>query len=377
MRNDLKDIKEALLQRIEDLCRQLLPRGRLEGGLWVTHNPLYHEKGKTPTFKVRVRGGDPGAWRDWRSGDKGDVIGLVAHCLQTDIRGALAWSRGFLGWETMSLDERRLLRSRMVERSRQKEREDEKRRNFKLIKAHQLWMQGTESKLLPSVKFDEFHSAEGHAINYFQLRNCPLQRIPNLAAGTFRFSLQTEWWKGAKWRSENGRRFKEQDGPTYPAIHSAMRNHIGILTACHVTFLDPIKPRKAPVDPAKLMFGFAKGSVIELAFGPEPKPFWEAHEPHPVILTEGIETGLSIAMAVPEARIWACGSLSGIGSAPVDLRCVGTILFARDNNTGNSQAQKQFEQAMISLEESGKPVRVMASHVGDDFNDLANGEDDD
>jgi len=41
---------------------------------------------------------------------------------------------------------------------------------------------------------------------------------------------------------------------------------------------------------------------------------------------------------------------------------------------GNVQAQKQLDAALLELEAAGKPLTVMASHVGDDFNDLANDE---
>jgi hypothetical protein len=72
--------------------------------------------------------------------------------------------------------------------------------------------------------------------------------------------------------------------------------------------------------------------------------------------------------------VWAGGSLAGVGGAPVDLDCVEWVLFARDNNDGNAQAQKQFSAALERLEASGKRVHVEASHVGDDFNDLAQGD---
>ena len=72
--------------------------------------------------------------------------------------------------------------------------------------------------------------------------------------------------------------------------------------------------------------------------------------------------------------MWAGGSLAGVMHAPAGLACVDWVLFARDNNAGNPQAQKQFEQALAGLESHGKRVVVKASHVGDDFNDLARGE---
>ncbi len=150
-----------------------------------------------------------------------------------------------------------------------------------------------------------------------------------------------------------------------------MRSATGIVTCCHVTFLDPVLPAKAPVSPAKLMFGEAMGAVIEISCGPGGRPFWgPTEEALPVVLCEGIETGLSLAQAIDDARIWACGSLAGMGHAPVHLSCVSTITVARDNNAGNAQAEAHLNSGLDRLADSGKPLVIMRSHVGDDFNDL-------
>jgi hypothetical protein len=116
--------------------------------------------------------------------------------------------------------------------------------------------------------------------------------------------------------------------------------------------------------------------VIEISMGPNNVPYWrdDGASPQCVLLAEGIETALAFAVAGVPARVWACGSLAGIGNAPIGLPCISWVLFARDNNSGNAQAQKQFAAALERLEASGKTIVVEASHVGDDFNDLAQGE---
>ncbi len=163
-------------------------------------------------------------------------------------------------------------------------------------------------------------------------------------------------------------------GPKFPAVHSAFRGPAGTVTACHVTFLDPLKPAKAPVEPPKLMRGEASGAVIEIAHGRTGRAFWQTGIASDLILCEGIETGLSLAIAIPEARVWAGGSITNMGNAPVSLACIGRIFLARDNNEGNATAQQQLERVIDQLDRAGKPLVVMASHVGDDFNDLIKGE---
>lgn len=377
-RNDLPEIKVALQARTADLCRTLLPDGRLEGGQWVCHNPQYAESArKDRTFKIRVSGGVAGAWIDWRTGDKGDVIGLIAFCNRSSMGDALKWARDWLGISRMDGPTRaRLARDAATMRERASE-DDARIRAGKIAAAQSLFNSARPGNLLPAPDTEgPWSGPEAHALNYFSARGCPLQEIGDLAYQTFRFSADTEWWKGAKWEEQNGRMVKIMDGPRFPAIHSAMRNRAGALTACHVTWLDPVKPMKAGVAKPKLMRGIAQGAVIEIATGPEAAPFWLARDPHPLVIGEGIETAASIAGAIDgQARIWAAGSLSGIANAPVDLDCISKIIFARDNNDGNAQAQRQFNAALEWLEASGRPATVIASHVGDDFNDLAQGDD--
>ncbi len=381
MTGDLDIIKAQLVDRVRELCQRLLPDGREEAGQWVSHNPVTGDRGKTPALKVRLHGGVTGAWKDWRSGDAGDVLKLVAYLEGTDTRGALAWARDFLGLRAMSREERAALRKTAAAKKIEQDRDDSKRREHKLLTADRLYNapageRDTGPAYCPAgtFAFGQGSQAERHARAYFAARKVPLDDIAGRYA--FRFSPATEWWKGATYKTDaaTGRRHKAARGPLYPAVHSAMRIWNGVVTCCHVTFLDPTRPAKAPVAPAKLMFGEALGAVIEVARGPSGKAFWMTEEAAPLIIAEGIETALSFAVVVPEARIWAGGSLAGVAAAPVRLPCVDWILFARDNNAGNSQAQKQFERALESLEASGKRVVVEASHVGDDFNDLARGE---
>lgn len=373
MQSDLQQIRQMLKDRIGELCARLLPDGRREGRLWVAYNPHGDDPKKLPAFKVALNR-DVGAWRDWRrcserDGHRHDVIGLVAYCLNTDTAGALKWSRDWLGLRSMSREERERLRQDAARRREIDTAKAAKARQFKLAKAHDLFMAGAA--------LGAGSAAERHALAYLRARGVPLEQVATLNPDTFRFCGQSEWWKGATWDNRDGRRWPSAPGPMFPAIHTAMRAATGVVTCCHCTFLDPLKPVKAPVAPPKLMFGEALGAVIEVAMGAELLPFWRATTARPLIIAEGIETALALAIAVPDVRVWAAGSLSGFGGAPVELACVSDITVARDNNHGNAQAQAQLAAALRKLEEADKPLTLMASHVGDDFNNLITGEDED
>lgn len=387
-RSDIPEIRVGLQDRISELCRELLPHGRMESGQWVSTNPrIAGDERKIPALKIRIHGGDTGAWTDHRNGrdgHKGDVIGLVAYLTGQDTKGALAWARDFLGLKKLSTTERDAMRFAAAAKKQAEDKRAEQRRRWSLAEAERLFSTPAgagDYGPARTLGTDVSNAAEAHARAYFIKRRAALEKIATLNRHSFRFSAGTEWWKGAQWRQDaSGRRFKESGGPLYPAIHSAMRSSIGAITCCHVTFLDPVLPAKAPASPAKLMFGEKKFSVIEIAMGPSMTPFWQMNDetrPGPVIIAEGIETAASLAAELSrDARIWAAGDLGNIGNVPAQLPIINEIYVARDNNAGNAQAQRVLDKGLEQLERHGRPVAVMASHVGDDFNDLATGKDD-
>lgn len=365
---DTAQIKEGLKARIEALCVKLLPDGRRQGRLWVAHNPVTCDHAQSPEFKVALTR-DVGAWKDWRSGDKGDVIGLIQYCQASDFRQALDWARDFLGLRSMSYAERKRFAAQADE-AREKARLDGERLRLERMKrAERLWSSGFQD--------GAGSAAEAHARLYFAARGCPIDAIVNRDRATMRFASDAEYWKRAEYAHENGRRRKVKDGPRFPAVLSAMRAPTGQVTAVHCTFLDPLGPRKLPVgseENSKMMFGEAKGSMIRISHGPEGEPPETARLPHPLVLCEGVEDGLSLALALPDARVWAAGSLSAMASAPVWLPCVSLVVVAQDNDWHSKTAERQFEGVLEQLSQARKPLTTISSHVGKDFNDLIKGE---
>lgn len=368
---DIREVKVALQDRIVDLCAQLLPTGRREGSNWVSRNPVYSEgRKKTPALKVSLvdsAGISRGGWHDFRSGDKGDVLGLVAflngHDV-SDMKFARAWAMDWLGLRSMSTDERRDLAKHALKRQQQQKKNEGRNRLRRLKAAERLFMMGAP--------WGEDTQAKRHALDYFRGRGLPIDDPPfNLDTATFRFSAATEYWRLAEWKTEEtGRRVKVKPGPMFPAIHSAMRSPTGQLMACHVTFLDPMLPQKAPVAPPKLMFGEKKGAVIRVSHGRSNLPPEDDECPDILLAGEGIETTVKLALAMPDERAWASGDLGNFGNMPIDMACVGTVIIGRDNNYGNEQALKQFANAFEKLEAHGKPITTMNSPVGDDFADF-------
>lgn len=367
--NDLQLIKDELGKRIEALCKALLPDGRRSGRLWVAHNPVTQDYRKSAEFKVALTR-DVGAWKDWRSGEKGDVIGLIMYLKRCDFRDALDFARDFTGLRSMPPGQRRELEARAEQNRRQAEEDAAERDLKRMRQAEGIWERGFQD--------GSASAAEAAALRYFAARGVPLSEIPNRDRATFRFSAAQEFWKRAQYRHVDGRRVKMAKGPEFPCIYSAMRLATGQVAAVHMTFLDPLGPRKLPVDKnrdenSKIMFGPSAGAVIRLSHGPEGVPPEMAREAHPLVMGEGIETTASMAIIAPEARAWAAGSLSNMLTAPVWLPCVSRIVLLRDQFKHRT-TEAQFEQVCEAMEASGKPWCAVDSHIGNDFNDLMKGD---
>jgi hypothetical protein len=84
---------------------------------------------------------------------------------------------------------------------------------------------------------------------------------------------------------------------------------------------------------------------------------------------EGIEDGLTAALAVPEMRIWCAYSLGNLGNI-IFPKCVERWIVLCDNDWGKPQAEKQLANSLEKLKAQGLPGFEARSPVGKDFNDL-------
>ena len=89
-----REIVHMLVQPAEALWRELFPSGRRVGAEWEIGSVL-GEPGRS--MKVRLYGPKAGVWADFATGEKGDLIGLIAAVLRLDREEAWAWARAWLG----------------------------------------------------------------------------------------------------------------------------------------------------------------------------------------------------------------------------------------------------------------------------------------
>lgn len=369
-RDDARAIRAMLQDRLRELLERLLPGGFVNGGLYVVRNPTRADR-NPGSFVIWLAGAAKGGFKDYAGGeaDKGDVIQLIAYVHgrpKSDAKFALAWARDFLGLRIMDPAARRAAEDAARAKAKQvelRERDEELAKRVRVAKM-----------------FNTAEPIEGTiALRYFEARGCPLQLVP-YREDDLRFAPSLEWWRGAEWENlGEGRRRKTRPGPHYPAIVAAVRNYLDDIVAVHCTFLREDGSGKAPVAEPKLMYGTVAGGVVRLTRGPgnlAPAAAALSGRRDVLVISEGIETGLSVAIGAPEARVWAATSLSNIANVPVWHACVGSVVIAADNPNPDASPQgrvqffEQMERAIEKLSAHDVPVVTMQPHAGGDFNEL-------
>src|SRR5690606_38804701 len=143
----------------------------------------------------------------------------------------------------------------------------------------------------------------------------------------------------------------------WPAMVAAVRidGRPGI-SGVHRTYLQPDGSAKAPVLPDKMMLGDCLGGSVQLA----------PAEPE-LAVTEGIETGLSVAQMTGRAT-WAAMSEGGIVRLVLPpLPLAADVLIAADGDPAGRRAAYTAAERWLA---EGRVVRVKEAPPGLDWNDV-------
>lgn len=89
-----KDIAAALAARAESVAEMLLPGGKRKGGEWEAGS-VAGDAGQS--LKVRLTGGKAGVWKDFATGQGGDLLDLWCAVRGCDFVGAIDGAREYLG----------------------------------------------------------------------------------------------------------------------------------------------------------------------------------------------------------------------------------------------------------------------------------------
>lgn len=330
------DVSAELAKRIESLCAWLLSTGKRKGGYWIVGGV---DNAPGGSMWVHLHCPKQGNWQDGSTGEFGDALDLLAACRHAgDKKAAYAAGRAWLGWGGEAPAPARPPPSV----SRASGDDDTTRKRAYALRLY------LEAR--PSL-------AESPVAGYLADRGIDITALG-------RQPRALRYHPDLKHR---------ESGLCFPAMLAAISGPDGVHVATHRTYLERtgggwIKLRHTD---AKLSIGnFAQGS-IRIWRGASKRPLRDAPHGEPVVIGEGIETCLSIALACPELRILCAVSLGNMGSVwlPDQVRMV---ILAADNDT-HPAARKGLQRAIERHIDAGREVRVARSQEGNDFNDMLRG----
>ncbi len=300
-----KDLSAQLASRVESIVAELLPKGKRAGNYWQAGD-AFGSAGSS--LYVHLSGQWRGNWRDAATGERGDLIDLIA--LQRGV----------------PLGEAMAIASQMIGQDDFKPTEAAKPRD-NVKAASGLWQRARPLTT----------SYGQHGQAYLQGRGLSLHNI---------FDLR--FLKGA-WVMVDGSRRE------FPAIIAAVRGESGEVVGVHRTFLDPTTPAKAAIKDPKRALGHLTGGAC-----------WLRRSGECLIVAEGIETALSIGMAFPGAALAA--GLTAHHLAEMNIpKNYSRILIAADNDEAGQNAAARLTER---VKEGRECVATAVSQYGDFNEDL-------
>lgn len=337
---EVGEIAAMLSARIESLARELLPHGRREGHEWVVGS-VAGEAGKS--LAVHLGNAKAGVWRDFAADIGGDALDLIGAVRFGGDKGrAVAWAKSWLGLDDG--DPERLASVRAATPPRPDDAD---------IAAEEAAKRDSALRIFRGGKAGAF--AGSLAERYLRGRGIDLAALGRVP-GALGFSNRV-WCKEAE--------------AHLPAMLASIQIG-GEFVGVHRTWLDPATGGKARLLNAKKTLGRWRGGVIPL-WRPAGAARWadlwaEGAAAEPLIVTEGIENGLSVAMARPGVRVVAAVSLKGIAAMALPP-AIAEFTIAADNDA-HPREQAALMAAIEGHRRAGRTVKVArAPAPHKDFND--------
>lgn len=358
--HDKDQVKQALQQRVVGVLAALGFHDRVKDGVMTPLNPMRNDR-RPGSFVIWLEGRKGLYFKDHSSGEEGDLYELIRWTQHlNDWIDAYWWSLNFLGWgrhevrsaSQVKLDQERAERERRAAEARKVAEE-----SAKAGEAKGFWTR--QCRVID-------WSAQTPVRTYLeQARGLPLDRL-TAPPGAIRYHPALDHYD-----RDTG------EVTTWPAMVTAMSGPDGDVRAIHRTWLRPDGSGKADVGKAKKMGGVARGCAMRLSKGTSKLSPEEAARrglTGPLIITEGIEDALTAAIAAPQARVWAAGSLSLLGLLQWPV-CASAVVLVADNDWNTPEAVAAFERVEEQWRAmaEGRPLKVVRAEVGKDLNDWARG----
>lgn len=331
------EVSQRLAARIEQLCRDLLSAGKRNANYWSVGGT---DNSKGASMWVHLSGEKRGHWQDGATGEFGDALDLLAACRYGGSKkDAYAAGLALLGWNVARPETKPAAAPQPAKPAN--DDADAKKRAYAL-------------RLYLEARADIKHTP---AWDYLIGRGIDLSILARQPRAL---------------RFHAGLRHTES-GLTFPALVAGVSGPDGSHVATHRTYLEHISGGwvKARVEKPKLALGVYFGGSIRIWRGASNRPLKSMPPDEPVVIGEGIETCLSIAIACPDLRVLCAISLGNMGSVwlPEQARLV---VLAADNDT-HPQARAQLQRAVNAHIDAGREVRIARAQFGNDFNDVLTG----
>ncbi len=346
----LEDIIMMLNAQWDSLVTELVPNVKASGQ-YFTIGDLDGSPGKSLVF---FRGPKAGAWKDYATEEKGDALILIEKQVTGGDRGqAITWAKQWLGID----DENYItFQAKRQTARRQKENNDQEL----IEKKHKMWgiakaiYLGAEIKIVGTMARD-----------YICDRGIDL--------GAKLFEMRALRFEAECYEAET----KDKHPALVASISVPYKDKL--MMAIHRTYLmfdDDGTVVKLDVKNAKKVLGDYRGGYIPLWRGQSKKILYKADPAEWVVITEGIEDGLSIVMADPSKRVLVAISLGNMATIilPDNIR---KVILVKDNDEDNRPAEKSFQAAVKWHMDHGRRVRVFRTpkKYGKDVNDWLKAED--
>ncbi|WEK43627.1 MAG: toprim domain-containing protein [Candidatus Sphingomonas colombiensis] len=343
----VREIEMQARQLAESIGRKCLA-GAIKDGNYLKAGSIAGDRGSS--LVLNLAGANRGMWRDWSSGDQGDMIGLIEQAMFGGDRGlAVQWLKSELGLD--DLDPGRLQQVRAQVQREEARLADEAAREAEAKKrgARALWLNGQQS------------IADTPAARYLEARGISSERLGHWP-GALRFHAEV-WNRDA--------------GVKLPCMVSQMILPTGEHVATHRTWLGRDARTRAwvkadgadlgvPKGAAKKVLGKSRGAFVALRKGGSRHAMGQMRRPETLYVTEGIEDGLTVAMCKPDARVIAAYSLGNLGAIEFP-NAIETIVLVADRDDG-AREMELLERAIARQQARGHHVQLVLPPVG--FKDI-------
>jgi phage/plasmid-associated DNA primase/phage/plasmid primase-like uncharacterized protein len=320
----IKKIGARLNARMDELSLHLL--GRPNETLSTTRQLRYGRKG---SLAIEIDGEKAGTWFDHEQGKGGDALSLIEKQCGLHNGAALDWARDWLGLSSIKT----------------KETDHEKK----------LVVQPKSSAVGPQGETDCPPPPEQRAAKVADI----VSKCTTVEGTSTQFYLRK---RAITVQPPDCIRFRPYACGGFGALVALATDDQGDVLAVQQIYLTN-DGKKAPVDVVKrtnkAVDGWASKAAVRFA------------GTQPIVLTEGVETGLSVWQATGQ-ETWACLGISNIARAPLPEKA--SVIIARDGDIPGSKADNQIARAVSTLQARGFSVAVATPPEGQDFNDLLLGE---